>query len=397
PDFKRLESLVPVEIELIDAMDRSHGHTAMSACNRLAIEKSDNHGRIIVFLQPDTLVSDGTLKNMERVLKEGKRVVQVAGFRTQLERMIPSIRTHYDAATSSIQLSGRQLVDIAKDKLHPISQTCLWDSPRFTNYNAHIYWRVGDEGFFARCAHFHPLAVYPRVRHARFDFTVDYNYFDQAVPNFDDYYIATDSDEMFMCEMSRESYFIGSDAPNTASAFQIARWMEGHTTEKHRRSFSKKIYFHNGSKENAEWRKAEAFSDQVLKEAFSIVNKNLVQLWKTPFYFPILAERTRLYYHTHQAFHKSDRAVILWTSKLVPAYKAYKQTIGQTKVVLYQYKPIRTIWNYYKILRYWITTPRQTLHKITARPRNYAKILLYWAKNPMQTARKIIHRLKAFV
>ncbi len=323
--FKHLESLLPVQVSLIDDLAHLQGHYKMSACNRRAIEKSDANGRIIVFLQPDTCMSNGTLKNMERVLKSGKRVVQIAGFRTQLEKMAPILKSRYRPESCSIQYSGRELIELAKDRLHPISETCLWDSDHFTNYNAHIYWRIGDEGFLARCAYFHPLAVYPRIRTTDFNLTIDYNYFDNAVPDFDDYYIVTDSDEMCLCEMSREHYFMGDFVPNKASPFQIAKWMEGYTnTQKPRLSFARKIYLHSGRTGNPQWEKAERFSDAMLEEAFVTVGQSLMQLLRHPHFLTILKERSRLYYHTGTTFHPSDRFFIILTSRLIPVYKLMK-------------------------------------------------------------------------
>lgn len=317
--FQRLRNLMHVEVEYIDDLDKTNHHEAMSQCNRLAVSKSDEKGAVIVFLQPDTLVSDGTLEKMVRVIQSGKRVVQIAGFRTLLENMVPLIKKHYDQGTASITLSGRQIVEYAKDNLHPISQTCLWDSKTFTNYNAHIYWRIDNEGYFARCAHFHPLAVYPRVKNAQFDFTVDYNYFDVAVPDFEDYYIANDSDDMFMCEMSRASYFVGSDAPNTASPLKIATWMEFNATEKHRQSFVKKIRFHTGSMDSLKWADTERFSDSVLDCAMEFTN---ISALKALFVAPnIVRERIRLYHHRRDVFHRDDRWLIIPLASLHQSYK----------------------------------------------------------------------------
>lgn len=311
--FKTLEALLPVTIDLVDDMDRSNGHQAMSDCNRLAIQKSDDAERIIVFLQPDTLVADGTLGNMQRIMQSGKRVVQVPGFRTTLEEMLPELRKHLSEDGAVLHLPPRDTMRIAIPRMHPHSRECFWDSPEFTNYNAHMYFRVSEEGVFARCGHFHPLAIYPRVRHAAFKQTVDYNYFETAVPDFEEYYIADDSDELCMVEMSREDYLAGFHSPNTASVEGVVKWMEFGATRVHRKSFAKHIKLHADDGTGPAWDEKIALSESILQDVFYYTEKTMLQIVREhPEYRRLIFwQRLRLAMFRGEVTHKADRWIFV--------------------------------------------------------------------------------------
>lgn len=248
---------VRTEFQVIDDLLESSAHMAMSECQRRAAERAMKHDLPVIFLAPDTVMSSRMLERISDRWREGYRAVMIASVRVAKESFLPAIRDTYGTDDGELDLEPRDLVRIMTQHLHPISSCLLWDSLTFSPHPSHLYWRVGDDGLFAVCAHIHPIMVHAVERLGDFDSTIDDDYVPTVVPDPDRIHVVTDSDEMVIVEMSSASHLIHSIEPRRRDLDEIAIWVEQFANPLHRRFFEHDIYLH-AEELGPEWTSVQA-------------------------------------------------------------------------------------------------------------------------------------------
>jgi len=272
--FKKLEETVGTEIVSIDSVLEAfpQTHYALTAAHKRAIASPSDPGNTgFVFLCPDAVVSEGTFARLWELASAGKRAVMVPGMRLVKETFSPRF---YDCFLSPDRLSAapapRDLVGLALDHLHPLSQCMFWDSPHFSTIPSHLYWKVGNDGAVLRCFHLHPLFVKPELDNVVPTTTIDGDFLVRACPNVNDIHIVEDSDEMAVFELSpasRKDYLpqkAGQLRLHSAAIFPISRWAVYHTDGHHRRFVEHVLRIHANDL-NDEWRKVEQDSESVVR------------------------------------------------------------------------------------------------------------------------------------
>ena len=233
----KLESWILFRFKLIEG-SLEDSYAAMSACHRQAIETAEARDAAILFLQPDVIVGNGTLVTVRKQLCEGKRLVMAPGLRTVREEMEPLLNEGYGRVNG---LAARELAAIAVKHIHPISQALVWGNGRINSYCSHLYWPVGEASLYARCAHMHPLMVYPRHKACGFAHTIDWDYFYRACPDESEWFVASSSEEVCLVELSGRAKFAGSEDWRQTTPETVANFLS-YATEKPHLSLLRSYY-----------------------------------------------------------------------------------------------------------------------------------------------------------
>ena len=268
PVFTTVQRMVAVRFIPILLLPDLGTHELMSACHRLAISEASRMARPLVFLAPDTVMSDGALARLVELAAKGVEAVVLPGIRVISETFLPALCAAFPAdATHARAVEPANLIRLMLPHLHPITEACLWNSPDASVHPSHIYWEVEGRGLLAMCAHIHPIMVCPVRSDTEFVSTIDGDYLTEAVSSFDRLHIITDSDEMLILELS--SYF-RTLAPNTGEPFQmkeVLRWMTAMTTPLHRRFLAYDFLLHDGPVDSA-WASARIECETVRSAIF---------------------------------------------------------------------------------------------------------------------------------
>ena len=278
PAFELLTDRVAVKFHSIDGMIRPNSYQTMSICHRIAVTAAELNDRTAVFLPPDALWSDGSLRRMLQILVEGKQVVLVSGFRVRREPFLDEVRSQDEESAGIISISPRELVRIGLRHMHPRSQSLMWNSPIFSSYCPHLYWPVGEDGLYAHCAHAHPLAVRPRIRGKSFDQTIDWNYFSLACPDPEDWYFVRDSDDICVVDLCADSDGGPTPAPRKASVEKVINWAEHSTTAAHRHQFHQPVRFHGSDIEIGAWTIVEDEADRIVAQTVAQLRHSSLHL-----------------------------------------------------------------------------------------------------------------------
>lgn len=265
--FLRLSDLMPVNFIFIIIANTSNKYNKLSECHKLAITAANKEDAAIIFLSPDAVFADGSFAKLLELCSAGKRAVMTAGLRVTKETFLPLLLKYFSEDNSTLNISSRELIKLAMQHLHPLSQSLFWKSTRFNRYPSHIYWDVPNEGILARAFHVHPLMVAPSRKGISFSSSIDNDYFYQACPDINDIHVVTDSDEIAVIEMSNLMQW-GLMPHNKSKALRVAVWAKYNANPHHRMVFQHKIRFHQNDITPA-WGTVEQSSDKVVSSILS--------------------------------------------------------------------------------------------------------------------------------
>ena len=272
PVYSLLSKIIETKIKVFttDGYMGTQGlYRRMNLCHQASVLEANQNNSIMVILYPDSVWSDGSFAKLIELSELGKRAVLVASYRTNKETLVPQLINYSQAQKESISLSinARDLVKISLSSLHPITDSLFSDSQNFSSWPSHIYWRVDNEGFLARCFHLHPLMINPQIKNILPKGTVDGEFISQCIPDISDVYIVDDSDELTVCEVSNlhhhNNVTIQDNTPINIS--QIREWVPVNATLQHRFALLKKIRIHT-DKISDKWQQIENDSDKIIDQ-----------------------------------------------------------------------------------------------------------------------------------
>ena len=186
----------------------SNGHKA-GACRAF----SDNANA--VFLAPDFVTSDGTVIELERLVREGHKVVLTTSLRFAQDECLAA----FSAAGlmepgKPMVLSPRYLVSTMFKYMHPETACFEFDSPYFCDTATSSLWRVpGDDGVLLHNLNFYPLLVnYSGLTHHQAEYfdiggTIDGKYIAMHFDPNREVTVVTDSDRLMLASFTRQSEY----------------------------------------------------------------------------------------------------------------------------------------------------------------------------------------------
>lgn len=254
PEIEFLRSLVEVQfIDNFNADDiEKYGRLTLSYNS--GILRASSVGAALIFLNADMMYSSSTFSSLLRLIHQGKRSVEIEGFRVDKEPVECDLR----ANSTGFQVDARYLVELAMKYPQSISRSHFWEEyPEDGFMPFHTYWRVGDRGLLARASHIYPLYLYSRNASAGAAKTIDWDLVDTAKLHPEEMYIVRESDEIFSIECSNASYHI-TPTFKAPSLDEMREFVKQHCTPEHRRRLGVSIRFRKRSGGTIAWLFAEA-------------------------------------------------------------------------------------------------------------------------------------------
>ncbi len=187
----------------------------MSAGHKTAAIRAHADGAYAVYLAPDMALSDGSVAELDRLARQGSKVVLAAACRFAQEECLAEFRGRGLLEPGKpLCLPPRLLVEIAFAHLHPETAGFEFDSPDFCTTATSALWHVpGDAGALLHSFFWAPLLVdYGAVRthHAEcFDHggTTDGKYIAMHFDPDRDLTPIVDSDTLMMASFTRSGEY----------------------------------------------------------------------------------------------------------------------------------------------------------------------------------------------
>lgn len=226
PDFIRLTGLIKVQI-IARSLDQGDPFDLLQDAHNLTIRRANRDGATIIFLGPDFVMADGTLRRLLELRRMGYRAVHVLTPRLTAQSATAALIAHKgNRSQGAIQLSPRELVRLGLEHIHPIEKAYFWTAGT-TSFPIHVYREVGAKGFLANCFYLHPIMVRPRIRGVLPMGTIDADFTDRCCPRLTDSYVVTDTDEIACFELTRhevEDTNSKERPPFARNVWNLGRW-----------------------------------------------------------------------------------------------------------------------------------------------------------------------------
>ena len=261
-------------------------YSIMSMAHDMAIKKALVSDSALLFINADVLFSVNSLKRIGELIKSGKRVVEMIGFRTIKEGMEKTLKAKCQDVGDVIDIEADELLELSMKNMHNISLSHFVDI-KYPPLRGHLpfnhYWSVGSMGIVGRGSHLFPIYVYPERKNYKEELiTIDWNFVEAVCPNKIDRYVVQDPQEIFIVEVSDSNYTM--PVSKKFGLFYMANFILTQCSKHHIETFSKVIRFRFKADncKNFEWRLALLRSNLwyltvvVLSYTYSPVRKNCI-------------------------------------------------------------------------------------------------------------------------
>ena len=270
--YKRLRTLMPVEIAVISGISRVGKYKSMSECHAHSIRTSSDEDISFVFICPDVVWADGAFARLLEIAHSGKRLVAVFTPRLIKENFLPALSKRSKEHRGFDAIKPRELVRMAMEHLHPEVTSMIWNSgkPSSTLFTG-LFWSF-PQGLLARQFHLFPLMVKPVDRTTVPVISLDADYTLNACPDLEDIYVVCDSDELCGVDFTSVSDAISILQSCSGDVIrESAHWAGLHTHQIHREFVKYKILFH-ADELPADFYQIEQESDLIVDSILSLAD-----------------------------------------------------------------------------------------------------------------------------
>jgi hypothetical protein len=262
--FQRLREVMQVEFAVIRKNRFVSKYNLMTQCHAHGIRSARGEECGFVLLTPDVVWSDGSFGRLLELAASPSPMIMMATMpRVVKETFLPAYAERLNGADA---LPPRELVSVALQHIHPVTQSCLWDDPNRTGAGpGDFLWRVGDDGLLLRAFQLQPLLIRPVDRDAVPEIAIDADYPSRICPNPADALIIDDSDDVCAVDFTTIA-----DAPTLVlrgyeTMEGTVKWAETNADALHRSLLRRTIRIHTRDLSDA-WAVAERRSDEVVTE-----------------------------------------------------------------------------------------------------------------------------------
>ena len=234
----------------------------------LAADKAET---AVVLMDSDFIFSDGSLLHLHEQRLAGKQAYAGMFLRLLEEEAGPKLLQRLPEP-----LSGRELVTLARDHMHPRFRSMFADAKEPSSYPTQINWHVGRKGFVTHCFFPHPLMVNVTPETLRYFSTMDYEVLLRAAPSDDDIYFCRNSEDMLVCKMSPGSYLSDMAVGPAPDLDIMARFAIANTNIRHQLFMTSSVRY-VAEEDDAAFldveKRSEAFVDSIYKTAEVLLSR----------------------------------------------------------------------------------------------------------------------------
>jgi hypothetical protein len=188
----------------------------------------------LLFLNADFIISDGSLRHLGGLMREGKRVIHAPSFRVVREDVWPQLQARVDNRSCTLSVPPRDLVRLALANKHPtVKARTVNQRLGHQSWMDQFYWYVDEDTLIGYQAPVALVAIKPERAVSEPIAFWDFGFVPEAAPTAQPHFIG-DSDDFFMIEP--QSRTAGQDVIRLGwvSANEVARGLSMWLTKEQR-------------------------------------------------------------------------------------------------------------------------------------------------------------------
>ncbi|MBI5346630.1 MAG: hypothetical protein HZB76_05775 [Chlamydiae bacterium] len=263
--YLKLQEFVVINVFPIitsNLLKENNKYSVKGFCQSAALKKAAAEHTIALLFNPDTIISDGSLKNCCLIMEKSKKksIVIAELARVEIESITPHLKAVFNSYENSISLSSRELVALSVQHLLPIGKVAFWEYNLLSTWPSFLYWKAGKNSILAKFFHLHPLAIDLREVNISLPETImpdDGGLLEFLGIEEDKIHVVTDSDSILGIELSRKALFSADVSRQVFSkSWGVIKWSYSYALPSHQKNLLKfNIRFQ--SNENINWKKIE--------------------------------------------------------------------------------------------------------------------------------------------
>jgi hypothetical protein len=215
----------------------------MTNFHKMVIDYSQKKDTGCVFLGPDFIISQGTIKRIKELVSGGKKLILAPGLRTDYEKFTKKIKRHIKR--SQLSISNIKLANHIAQCMHRITKSQFLNSSRFTFWPSAIINSDTNSGNYCiQSLHIHPIYAKPENtrNQSQFD-SIDGEFLESFINEKKNIYISQSSEDIILAEISESKKTLAE--PNSRNLFKLtnfAKFIVDFSNELHRYVFNKPYY-----------------------------------------------------------------------------------------------------------------------------------------------------------
>jgi hypothetical protein len=165
PAFKRIRNIVDVETHVFSLSEiQPDEYESHDTLWRRAVHPASRRDEFIIFIIPDNVYGEGTLKLWCDALADGASAVYSPGPQVCKETIESALLENFlDNATGVLSMPKDAVPKLLVEHIHPLVLTMFSDSPSRNLHPEHDIKWIRDEGLIMRCYTSNPVAIDTRV------------------------------------------------------------------------------------------------------------------------------------------------------------------------------------------------------------------------------------------
>jgi hypothetical protein len=198
----------------------------------------------LLFLNADFIISDGSLRHVGQLMRQGKRLIHAPSFRVVFEDVWPQLRARVDAKSCTLSMPSREMAKLALAHKHPtVRARTVNQRLSHQKWMDQFYWYVDEDTLIGYQSPIALVAIKPeRVVGAPKVFW-DYGFVPEAAPTTMPHFI-TDSDDFFMIEPQNRDHQAMLIRVGWVSMQELASNESLRATKEHRASLKQLLKIH---------------------------------------------------------------------------------------------------------------------------------------------------------
>jgi hypothetical protein len=154
----------------------------------------------LLFLNADFIISDGSLRHLGGLMREGKRVIHAPSFRVVREDVWPQLEVRVDNGSCMLSVPPRDMARLALANKHPtVKARTINQRLRHQSWMDQFYWFVDEDTLIGYQAPVALVAIKPERAVSEPVAFWDFGFIPEAAPTAEPHFIG-DSDHFFMIE-----------------------------------------------------------------------------------------------------------------------------------------------------------------------------------------------------
>jgi hypothetical protein len=262
PAYRRAREIVPFELIPCPVERVENPIAAHHDLWRRSIVEARNAGAMVLFVPPDVAWSNGGFRHVADLVSQGKRAVFITYMRVVSETCVPEIQRRYIAQDGvTLDVSSRDLVELAFQYIHPLTLTYLSTSSNFPIHPEFILWRVPGEGYLMRVLVREMFAYDPRMFELNEQALLAY------VPDPSCVHYVTDSDDLFALSFAPVlkdiEWYV---QPQRYDPLKVGSWWLTYDSPANDLVGNHYFYVHHRDRTPKKWRRTERESDLLIRQ-----------------------------------------------------------------------------------------------------------------------------------